>query len=118
MFFGVDGSGRQRLCDGVARHDFLRVGGLGLAGLTWADLLRLRAQAGNKPKRRYRSVIMIVLSGGSSHIDTYDVKPCAGEVPRRVPAHSERGLRPMDLLEYGEPIAELLSAAGRGGSAG
>ena len=33
-----------RLCNGLARRDFLRVGGLGATGLTLADLLRLRAR--------------------------------------------------------------------------
>ena len=35
---------RYRVCDGVSRRDFLRVGALGLSGLALPDLLRLRAQ--------------------------------------------------------------------------
>ena len=38
-------SERTRLCDGLSRRDFLRIGGLGTAGLTLADVLRLRAEA-------------------------------------------------------------------------
>src|SRR5438128_1064741 len=37
---------RQTFCDGLARREFLRIGGLGFTGLGLADLLRLRAEAG------------------------------------------------------------------------
>jgi hypothetical protein len=57
------------------RRDFLRVGGLGLAGVTLADLLRGEAH-GDAP-RRPKSVIYIVLGGGPSHIDMWDLKPDA-----------------------------------------
>lgn len=63
-------------CDGISRRDFLRVGGLGLAGLTLADLLRHEASAGATAGRP-KSVIYIVLGGGPSHIDMWDLKPKA-----------------------------------------
>jgi hypothetical protein len=65
----------SRHCDGIQRREFLRVGALGLGGLTLADLLRSDARAGNT--RRPKSVIYIVLGGGPSHIDMYDLKPDA-----------------------------------------
>lgn len=68
--------GKQRFCDNVSRRDFLRVGALGLGGLTMPDLLRLRAQAPAQ-HRTPRSVIMVCLAGGPSHIDMYDLKPNA-----------------------------------------
>ena len=74
-----------RLCDGVTRRELMRVGGLGFAGLTLADLLRLRAEAapyGAKAGARGKSVIMIWLRGGPSHIDSYDMKPEAPEEVR------------------------------------
>ncbi len=67
---------RRLLCDGIQRRDFLRVGGLGLAGLTLADLLRHEANAA-AGSRRQKSVIYIVLGGGPSHIDMWDLKPHA-----------------------------------------
>jgi len=66
---------RRGFCDHISRRDFLRVGALGLGGLTLADTLRLRA-LGN-PRSSPRSVVMIWLNGGPSHIDMYDLKPDA-----------------------------------------
>lgn len=68
-------------CDRLTRRDFLRVGGLGLAGLTLADLLRQESRA-DAPTSRPKSLIYIVLSGGQSHIDTYDPKPDAPDEVR------------------------------------
>jgi len=53
------------------RRDFLRVGGFGLAGLTLADVLRADTRSAARPK----SVVYIVLGGGPSHIDMWDMKP-------------------------------------------
>jgi hypothetical protein len=64
-----------RFCDGIGRRDFLRIGTLGVAGVTLADLLRLRAAAGQGATSAPRGVIMICLPSGPSHIDMYDMKP-------------------------------------------
>lgn len=61
----------SRYCDGIRRRDFLALGSLALGGLTLTDVLRARAATGARPK----SAIMIFLSGGPSHLDTYDMKP-------------------------------------------
>jgi hypothetical protein len=65
----------HRFCDRVSRRDFLKVGALGFGGLSLADVLRLRSQAGTTQKPR--AVIMVCLAGGPSHIDMYDLKPDA-----------------------------------------
>ena len=57
------------------RREFLRLGALGLGGLTLADLLRHDAHA--RPDARPKSVIYVVLGGGPSHIDMWDLKPDA-----------------------------------------
>ena len=67
----------HRHCDGVSRRDFLRIGALGLGGLTLADLIRLKAQGAIEPQSSRKAAIMIFLSGGPSHLDTYDMKPNA-----------------------------------------
>jgi hypothetical protein len=65
---------RYSCCDGVSRRSFLKVGFLGLAGLTLADHLRLKAAGA---KTNDTSVILLWLGGGPSHIDMYDLKPDA-----------------------------------------
>src|SRR3984957_15100414 len=60
--------------NGVSRRHFLRGAGLGLGGLMLGDLLRLRAE---DKAPRTKSVIMVLLIGGPSHIDMYDMKPDA-----------------------------------------
>jgi Protein of unknown function (DUF1501) len=67
----------SRHCDGMTRRDWLRVGALGVGGLTLPNLLQLEASA---PRRaRARSVILLFLSGGPSHLDMWDLKPDAPE---------------------------------------
>lgn len=68
--------GPKRRCRGnLSRRDVLRVGALALGGLTLPNLLRLRASTSESP--RAKSVIMIWMRGGPSHIDSYDMKPDA-----------------------------------------
>jgi hypothetical protein len=71
-FFGA----RQRFCDGLNRRNFLQIGAFG-AGLTLAELLRLRATAAPAGSTSAKSAIMIYLPGGPSHMDMYDLKPDA-----------------------------------------
>ena len=66
---------KHSFCDRVTRRDFLRVGALGIGGLTLADVLRLRAETRTTTKPR--AVIMVCLAGGPSHLETYDMKPNA-----------------------------------------
>jgi hypothetical protein len=67
---------RQQFCDGVSRRGFLKIGAFG-AGLTLAEMLRLRALAGDKSATSSKAAIMIYLPGGPSHMDMYDLKPDA-----------------------------------------
>jgi hypothetical protein len=72
-------------CDGFSRREFLRVGGAGIFGLSLGDILRLQAaestaavEGGNKNGwGQAKSVIMLFLQGGPSHIDIWDPKPDA-----------------------------------------
>jgi len=71
---------RHVSCDGLSRRNFLRVGTLGLGGLTLPDLLRARsasARSGQATSPGSKAVIQVVLSGGPSHMETYDPKPDA-----------------------------------------
>ncbi|MBC8355846.1 MAG: DUF1501 domain-containing protein [Planctomycetes bacterium] len=62
-------------CDRVSRRDLLKIGSLGVAGLTLPRLLRSEAAAGIKNSNK--SVIMIYLVGGPPHQDMFDLKPNA-----------------------------------------
>ncbi len=87
-----------------SRRQFLSIGGLGLSGLTWADLLRQQAQANTR--QRPKSVILVFLAGGMSHIDTYDMKPHA-------PVEFRGDLSPMRTNVPGIDICELLPQQAR-----
>jgi hypothetical protein len=70
-----------RHCDGLTRREAVRVGAVGLGGLSLPGLLALQkasaASAANSPRVRARSVILLFLSGGPSHLDMFDLKPGA-----------------------------------------
>src|ERR1044071_6378948 len=69
----------------LSRRSLLKVGGLGLLGLTLPKLLQAEetgAKAGNAnrekahaPPARARSVIFLYQFGGPSHVDLFDMKP-------------------------------------------
>ena len=66
-----------------SRRRALQVGGLGLFGLSLADVERLAEGAATtgSPSPR-RSVLLIYLPGGLSHIDSFDPKPLASDKTR------------------------------------
>ncbi len=58
-----------------SRRGFLRIGSLGVGGLTLAQLLKAEASSGNRSSQK--SVILIYLVGGPPHQDMFDLKPDA-----------------------------------------
>src|SRR5476649_2850850 len=84
-----------RHCQGSSRREFLRIGSLGLlGGLGLPDLLAAKAQAGQAGKVwKDRSVVLLFLQGGPSHIEFFDPKMAApadirsitGEVQTKLP---------------------------------
>src|SRR5262245_6290517 len=93
----LHGPGRDR----PTRRGLLRLGGLALGGLTLGDVLRLRAEAPLPAEPRPKSVIMIFLSGGPSHLDMYDLKPGA-------PREYRGEFRPIKTNVPGMDICELM----------
>jgi uncharacterized protein (DUF1501 family) len=89
---------RQRFCDGLSRRNFLKVGAFG-AGLTLAEMLRLRATASPATPSSSKSAIMIYLPGGPSHMDMYDLKPNA-------PAEYRGEFKPIPTNVPGVEISE------------
>src|SRR3954452_2011765 len=60
-----------------SRRNFLKAGLAGMAGLTVPHLLARRAHAleTGQPAPTGKSVILLWMTGGPSHIDTWDPKP-------------------------------------------
>ncbi len=100
--FRIPGEKGKDVCDsaaGVTRRDVLRVGGAGMLGLTLGEMFRLRAHAGDMPNLggpgwgKAKSVIMVYLQGGPSHLDLWDpkenvpdnVRSAFGNIPTKIP---------------------------------
>ncbi len=94
----------------MTRRHLLRIGGLGLAGLSLPNLLQAEA-AGAQAAGKIRSCILLFFYGGPCQLDTWDLKPHApsevrGEfkpIATRVPGiqvceHLPRTARVMDRL--------------------
>ena len=66
----------QRLCDGVSRRSFLKIGAFafGAAQFTLADILRAEQSLGTSS---HKAVINVFLGGGPPHQDMWDLKPDA-----------------------------------------
>ncbi len=68
-------------CDGHRRRELLQAGGAGLLGLSLPKLLAAESHASDVvPKAK--SVIFLLLFGGPSQLETYDLKPDAPEAIR------------------------------------
>lgn len=63
---------KVRLCDGITRRQMLRIGALGMGGLSLSSLLQAEQAAGVRNSRK--SVIMIYMCGAPAHQDMYDLK--------------------------------------------
>ena len=93
----------HKSCAGLSRREVLRIGALGLGGLTLPDLLRAReevATAGGSV--RDVSVVLLFLQGGPSHIEFFDpkmeapleIRSTTGEVPTKLPGITFGGTFP------------------------
>jgi hypothetical protein len=96
---------RQRFCDGISRRGFLKIGAFG-AGLTLAEMLRIRAMAAPGKGSSNKAAIMIYLPGGPSHMDMYDLKPNA-------PAEFRGEFKPIDTNVSGIQICEYMPLQAR-----
>ena len=74
---------KKTLCQGMTRRDLLRIGGLGLAGLTMPEVMDLQALAADSNQIRAKSfgkakaVILLHLYGSPSQLEWADPKPDA-----------------------------------------
>ncbi|MBL8232872.1 MAG: DUF1501 domain-containing protein [Bryobacterales bacterium] len=76
-----------------SRRSFVKVGSLGLLGMTLRGALEAGPSTGAKPKAN--SVILFWLEGGPSHIDTWDPKPNSNFKPIST---NVAGIRVSELL--------------------
>ena len=68
--------GRPRaVCEGLSRRELLQAGGAGLLGLSLPGLLRAQAATVSEPRGRAKNVIFMMLFGGPSQLETFDMKP-------------------------------------------
>ena len=98
--------GRSRFCDGVSRRNFLKIGALGLGGLTLPQVLRAQAQSGGARAGSHKAVIMIFLAGGPPHQDMFDMKPDA-------PSEVRGEFKPINTNVSGIQICELMPRIAR-----
>src|SRR5690348_15529185 len=96
---------RSRYCDGLSRRSFLQIGGLAVGGLTLPGLLRAEGKTGKGPSQR--SVIMVYLSGGLAHQDTFDLKPNA---PTEVRGEFKPIATKVAGIQVGEHLPRLAAA--------
>ena len=87
------------LCDGISRRSCLRIGGLALGGITLPEILRAEAAGGKRNPAK--GIIMVLLPGGPTHLDTFDLKPDA-------PAEIRGEFRPIATNVPGLDICELM----------
>ncbi len=74
----IPGRSGKDTCDGVTRRELLRVGGSAVLGLSLGQILGLQARAGESTGGpgfgKAKSVILLYLQGGPSHLDLWDPK--------------------------------------------
>jgi hypothetical protein len=94
-------------CDGIfSRRELLRVGGCGMIGLTLADVLAQEGRAkesaaGGPGYGKAKSVILVYLQGGPSHLDLWDPKD-------NVPDNVKSVFKPIDTKLPGVQFTEIL----------
>jgi hypothetical protein len=84
----------------IRRREFLRLGMIGMGGLTLPRLQPMRAEA-TQSRPGEKALIVVWLHGGASHLETYDPKPSAPTEyrgPYRSIASSVPGLQVSELL--------------------
>lgn len=77
----------HRTCDGVARRDFLKAGAVGSlpilgGGLSLGGFMQMSEAGVVNTGAKAKKAIFINLSGGPSHMDTFDLKPDAPDTHR------------------------------------
>src|SRR5256886_11377403 len=75
--FRLDADKPVEFCDGLRRRDFLHAGSLSFLGLGLTQLAGLKALGAVENSKSDMNCIMLMLVGGPSQLDTWDMKPNA-----------------------------------------
>src|SRR5437762_1318958 len=106
----IPGRPGRDTCDGITRRELLRVGGSALLGVSLANLFQLQEASAKSPEGstyggpgfgKAKSVILVYLQGGPSHLDLWDPKD-------NVPARVRSVFRPIDTRLPGVRVTELM----------
>jgi hypothetical protein len=84
----------------LTRRRVLELGGLGMLGMGLPGTVAARVEANGRVKPGQKSCIFILLCGGPSHLDTWDLKPAA-------PAEIRGPYQPIATRVPGMRISEL-----------
>ncbi len=103
--FRLDADNPVHFCDGLSRRDFLHAGSLGLLGLTLPDFFGLKAMGAVKPDKDVNCILMMLV-GGPSQLDTWDMKPNA-------PAEIRGPYKPIATNVDGIQICEIFPRMAR-----
>src|SRR6266566_4748037 len=116
----IPGQPGRDTCDGITRRDLLRVGGSALLGISLANLFQLQeASAKSSEGSAYggpgfgkaKSVILVYLQGGPSHLDLWDPKD-------NVPSNVKSVFKAIDTKLPGIKFTEVLPKLAQGMPAG
>src|SRR5262245_26521559 len=96
---------RQNSLQRLSRRGFLQAGGIGALAMTSPGMVAasVDSERGLRGEAAPRSCIFVLLCGGPSHIDTWDLKPEAPEDirgPYRPVATAVPGMRISELHTY------------------
>src|SRR4051794_8155951 len=91
----------HRYCDGLNRRSFLQIGSLAMGGLSLPSLLRAEQAAGRSSSK---AVIMVYLTGGLSHHDTFDLKP---DAPREIAGEFQPIATNVPGIQIGQHLPRL-----------
>jgi Protein of unknown function (DUF1501) len=98
---------RAPTCDRISRREVLRAGGLSLfSSMTLPRLLQAAARGPKRAAPQARSIILLNLFGGPSHLDMFDMKPGA-------PAEVRGEFQPIATSVPGLQICEHLPRLAR-----
>lgn len=97
-------------CQGFSRREFLRIGALGLGGMSLAGLMQARARGGETGVLTGKSVVLLFLQGGPPHIEFFDPKLTAPQEIRSVTGEVQTKL---PCVTFGATFPKLAALADR-----